>query len=534
MDLTVRPEILPYVVTANQMEQIEAWLFGAGMPVAALMEKVGLLISQRVQVLFPQPQYRQVGVLVGPGHNGADALVVARELHQAGYQVTIFHPFTRRKELTGDHAYYAASLGIPFASNVAELQRCDWLLDGIFGFGLERELTDEVLSMVQTVNIWNRSVVSIDVPSGLHTDSGEVLGGAIKASHTLCLGLWKVGLLQDHGLAWCGESELIDFGLPLAAIQSVLGSNPKLQCLTPQTIASYLPLQRPQATHKYQQGHLLLVGGSKTYGGSILLATVAAKCTGIGMLSVAVPERFQDLILSQAPDVLVIPCPETPEGAIAKFPETLDLERFDAIACGPGLTIAADGVVRQVLETDIPLVLDADALNILAQLDPVQSLSQRKAPTILTPHPGEFRRLFPINLQSQESNPIENDTLNPSTASKSGVLNRIALTPQAANQTGAIVLLKGARSVVATPDGRAWINRESTPGLARGGSGDILTGLIGGLLGQVPPREATLAATYWHAQAGRLAAESRTVLGVDAWELRNFLTPILKQLKNIN
>lgn len=299
-------------------------------------------------------------------------------------------------------------------------------------------------------------------------------------------------------------------------------------------MASYLPFHRPQATHKYQQGHLLLVGGSKTYAGSILLATVAAKCTGVGMISVAVPERFQDLILNQAPDVLVIPCPETPSGAIAQFPENLDLERFDAIACGPGLTTAADTVVRQVLASDAPLVLDADALNILAMLGSVDNLSQRKAPTILTPHPGEFRRLFPSLLDSKEpSPPPDKDTRHPPLPTKLRIVNRAVLSPQAASQTGAIVLLKGARSVVATPDGRAWINRDSTPGLARGGSGDILTGLIGGLLGQIPPREATLAATYWHAQAGRLAAESRTVLGVDAWQLQNFLTPVLVQLREM-
>ncbi len=189
--------------------------------------------------------------------------------------------------------------------------------------------------------------------------------------------------------------------------------------------------------------------------------------------------------------------------------------------------------MRQVLACDTPLVLDADALNILAQLDPVQTLSQRKAPTILTPHPGEFRRLFPTLLQPEEPSPLEKDTLHPTAATKLGILNRVGLTPQAASRTGAIVLLKGAKSVVATPDGRAWINRESTPGLARGGSGDILTGLIGGLLGQIPPREATLAATYWHAQAGRLAAETRTVLGVDAWQLQNFLTPVLVRLREI-
>lgn len=528
-----RPEILPYVVTANQMQQIEAWLFGCGMPVAALMEKVGLLLSQRMQQLFPCQDFPRVGILVGPGHNGGDALVVARELQQQGYHVTIFHPFTRRKELTGDHAYFATSLGIPFVKDINELRYSDWLIDGLFGLGLERPLTDDTLSTVQTVNIWNRPVVSIDLPSGLHTDSGESLGGTIRASHTLALGLWKVGLLQDHALDWVGELELIDFGIPLVAIESVLGRVPKLQRLTPQAMASHLPLQRPAAAHKYQQGHLLLVGGSNTYGGSIVLATLAAKCTGIGMVSVAVPARWQELVLHQAPDVLVIPCPETPDGAIATLPPEMDLGRFDAIACGPGLTLLAEVVVRQVLESDRPLVLDADGLNILAQLDPTAALAKRKAPTILTPHSGEFRRLFPglaPNISNLET-PSEKATYTPSQTATH--LNRSLITPQAAKETGAIVLLKGARTVVGTADGRAWINGESTPGLARGGSGDVLTGLIGGLLGQIPPIEATLTAMGWHAQAGRLAAVHRSVLGVDARSLVDFLIPALMKLQEM-
>ncbi|AFY59898.1 bifunctional ADP-dependent NAD(P)H-hydrate dehydratase/NAD(P)H-hydrate epimerase [Synechococcus sp. PCC 6312] len=528
-----RSEILAYVATASQMQQIEAWLFGCGMPVAALMEKVGLLLSQRMQGLFPRQLFPRVGVLVGPGHNGGDALVVARELQQQGYQVTVFHPFTRRKELTGDHAYFATSLGIPFANNIAELRDSDWLVDGLFGFGLDRPLTDIALSTVQAVNIWNRPVVSIDLPSGLHTDSGEILGGAIRASHTLCLGLWKLGLMQDHALAWCGELELLDFGLPIVAIEAILGRVPKLQCLTPQAIASHLPLERPPATHKYQQGHLLLVGGSKTYGGSIVLATLAAKSTGIGMLSVAVPARWQELVLQQAPDAIVIPCPETPEGAIAGLPQGMDLSSFDAIACGPGLTMFAEAVVRQVLDSDCPLILDADGLNILAQLNPVSGLSTRKAPTILTPHPGEFRRLFPglVVVKANSEGSPEKTTYPPAEAAPN--LNRSVITPQAARQTGAIVLLKGARTVVATPDGRAWINGESTPGLARGGSGDVLTGLIGGLLGQIPPVEATLTAMGWHAQAGRLAAKHRSVLGVDARSLGDFLIPALMNLQGL-
>jgi ADP-dependent NAD(P)H-hydrate dehydratase / NAD(P)H-hydrate epimerase len=495
-----------WVVTAEQMRAIENRLFAAGMPVAALMEKVAGLLVQRMIPLLPI--HNPIGVLVGPGHNGGDALVVARELHWRGYPVTVCCPFERLKELTASHYRYVQSLGIPWSGNVDDLAHCHTIIDGLFGFGLERDITGSIATLINHINDWQRPVISIDLPSGLHTDSGQIMGTAIRATHTFCLGLWKQGLLQEHALDWVGQTELIDFDLPLADIQAVLGEDPAVQRITETMAIAALPLPRPVTTHKYQIGHLLLIAGSQRYMGAALLAGLGAKASGVGMLSIAVPAALKPWLATQLPDALVIGCPETPEGAIAALPDGLHLtsDSFQAIACGPGLTTAAP-ILPTVLASNCPLVLDADGLNLVAHQG-IQTLD-RTAPTLLTPHLGEFRRLFP----------------------EIATTCRVTATRQAAQRSGAIVLLKGARVAIGHPDGPVRFNPDSTPALARGGSGDVLTGLLGGLLAQRPqsPFDVVQSATWWHAQAGLWAAQTRTELGVDAQTLAQWLIPALSR-----
>jgi ADP-dependent NAD(P)H-hydrate dehydratase / NAD(P)H-hydrate epimerase len=503
-------QIQRFAVTADQMTQIESRVFAAGMPVAALMEKVGGLLAQRVQALYP-PQM-SIGILVGPGHNGGDALVVARELHFSGYKVLIYQPFETMKDLTASHAQYAASLGIPwvgarYCDRPQHLDHCHVLIDGLFGFGLTRPITGSLVDAIAHLNSIPRPILSIDLPSGIHTDTGAVLGTAIQATHTFCLGLWKRAFLQDSAIAFIGQAELIDFGLPLADITAVLGESPTLQRLTKEMAIAPLLIPRSTTTHKYEQGHLLLICGSRQYPGAAILSGSAARASGVGMLSIAVPESLRLTLVSHLPDALVIGCEEGSLGEIARLPEEIDLNRYDAIACGCGLTPHAQFVVQQVLSSHRPLILDADGLNILASLG--ISLLQRQATTILTPHLGEFKRLF---------SGLEGD--------------RISKVQQAAQQSGAIVLLKGARTAIAHPNGSVWVIPESTPALARGGSGDVLTGVMGGLLAQGMRRGTAIesivcSAAGWHAYAGMAASQARTELGVDASTLVQYLIPAL-------
>ncbi|MCC3406007.1 MAG: NAD(P)H-hydrate dehydratase [Microcoleus sp. PH2017_10_PVI_O_A] len=549
--------IQKFVVTADQMRQIETRIFAAGMPVAALMEKVAGLIARRIQEILKSEgssatdfdtdvtdfKYRRkrgegakivdshlpvIGVLVGPGHNGGDALVVARELHFQGFSVVIYCPFSQLKELTKSHADYARSLNIPFVEKVESLNNCDLLIDGLFGFGLEREITNQTAAAIDEINNLNIPIFSIDIPSGIHTDTGSVLGTAIRAKYTLCLGLWKRAFLQDQALEYIGKSELIDFDIPLADIAAILGEFPAIQRITKAAAIQHLPLPRSPISHKYTNGNILIIAGSGRYSGASILAALGARASGVGMLSIAVPESIKPMLSSHLPEALVIGCPETQSGAIRELPVAINLSAYDAIAAGPGLTLEAAIAVESVLECDRPLVLDADGLNILAQLGTVPILSERSALTIITPHPGEFKRLFP------------------KLADATG--DRIAATQAAAQLCGATVLLKGARVCISWKDEGdspadsyasrtvTYLNPESTPALARGGSGDVLTGLLGGLLASAiarksPTQSVAATAAWWHAKAGIAAAKERTELGVDAFTLTQYLIPTLRELQ---
>ena len=262
------------MVSAAQMQQIESKVFETGMPVAALMEKVGGLIARRCEALYPRSSHPRVGVLVGMGHNGGDALVVARELYFRGYGVAIYVPSEELRELTNQHYRYVSSLGIKIVDNAGDLASYDLIVDGLFGFGLNRDIADILFETIELINCLKIPVVSIDLPSGIHTDTGCVLGTAIKAAHTFCLGLWKLAFGQEQSIEYLGETELIDFDLSLTDIHSVLGEDSDITRMTAARALACLPLHRSPVTHKYHQGHLLLIVGSEQYSGAAILVRI--------------------------------------------------------------------------------------------------------------------------------------------------------------------------------------------------------------------------------------------------------------------
>lgn len=506
-----------WVVTAEQMLSIESRMFAAGFPIAALMEKVASRITARIIQLYPDPSQSSIGILIGPGHNGGDALVIARELHWQGYRVQLFVPFQELKPLTAAHAEYVQSIGIPISPHLVSLQHCQVLVDGLFGFGLQRQLTGAIATTVDTINSWGKTVLSLDLPSGLHTDTGAVMGTAIQATRTFCLGLWKLGLLQEQALPWVGIAELIDFDIPLADIRAILGSEPPIQRIIPNVAIAQLPLHRPITTHKYQMGHALLITGSQQYAGAALLAGFGARASGVGMLTLAVPASLKPMITASLPEALVLACAESEFGVIQGSDTLIQQilpEKYTAIACGPGLTIESQALIAALLPVQIPLLLDADALTIIATHQWQDLLKARSAPTVLTPHWGEFKRLFPQPVAT--------------------ISNRVDLVRHVAKEMGCFILLKGARTLISNPQGQLWINPESTPALARGGSGDVLSGLLVGLMAQAIAQDQQItapliaAAAWWHAQAGIEAEQHRTVLGVDAFTLSQFLAPTLQ------
>lgn len=507
------------VVSAQQMRDIEARIFAQGMPVAALMEKAAHACFQRIKLLYPRADFPLVGVIAGSGHNGGDALVIARELYLEGYQVKIYQPLPKLKELTATHAKYAANLQIPISEELEFLRDCQVIIDGLFGFGLERSLSGDLAQVVDTLNSWQKPIISIDLPSGIHTDTGAAMGTAVRASHTLCLGLWKRAFLQDQALEYLGQAEKLGFGISEKDIKAIVSESEYVRIINADLAHHFLPLPRAALTHKYQQGNLLLICGSGRYVGAAILAALGARASGVGMLAIAVPESLRDLLIAQVPEALVIGCAETTSGAIMSLPLTSsEMNKFDAIACGSGLTQEATKVIEQIITCQQPLILDADALNIVAAqtnknlADIIHSASGIR---ILTPHLGEFKRLFPnLDFSNQD---------------------RISLAQTSAAKSQAIVLLKGARTVVSRPDKTTWLVPESTPALARGGSGDVLTGLLGGLLADAtvsdPNNLSNICNTvalgaWWHAQAGIKAAAIRTELGVDGVTLASYLSTV--------
>ncbi|NJL99979.1 MAG: NAD(P)H-hydrate dehydratase [Synechococcaceae cyanobacterium SM2_3_2] len=506
----------PHLLTVAQMQTLEQRLFEWGMPVAALMEKVSLGAFAQITACYPQARFPRIGILLGSGHNGGDGLVVGRELRLEGRTIKVWQGSSPLKPLTASHAAYLQALGGSWVQQVENLADCDLLIDALFGIGLSRPLGDPWAGAVAWANQSELPIVSLDIPSGLSADTGSPLGPCIRADLTLCLGLWKRGLWQDSALEWIGELVGIDFGTPAALLQDWDRDLTLPRLITPPLAHSWLPSHPPLQTHKYRQGHLLLICGSAQYAGAAVLTVLGSRGSGAGMVTVAVPQALKPLIHYWAPEVLVWPCEQTATGGIAHL-GSLDLCRYSAIALGPGLGDSAAHLVKvmrhQLVEqTDsgyrIPWLLDADGLNGLAEWG-VENLGDLAAQTIVTPHEGEFRRLFgQIDLH-----------------------DRLSAAHTAITQVGLTLLLKGSRTIIASPQG-SWVNPQSTPALARGGSGDVLTGLLAGLLAQGRNiSEAAAVAAWWHSQAALSLQAAQGHTGVDPVALAATLPSVLARVQ---
>ncbi len=447
------------------MADLEAQLFASGLPVQALMEKAALAVSQRLLEQHGETLRRRGGLLlVGPGHNGGDGLVIARELHLAGVAVRIWSPFARHKPLTEQHLQHAQWLGIPLLEDPPDPGEGALWIDALLGIGQAGPAGEAIEGLLADRQRQQPGrLVAVDVPTGLCADSGRLTGTvAARASHTYTLGLLKTGLIQDQALIWVGRLERIGLGLPAALLQGLPTSQPL--ALAAQDLQSGPWPQADPAAGKYQRGRLLLVAGSRTYRGAAALCLAGARASGCGSVRAALAGGIAEQLWLAFPEVVVsqeLGC--TARGDLQL--EDLQLPaagRLDALLVGPGLGADApsEGEVWQRLQRfQGVLVLDADGLNRLAAADASTWLQGRGGPTWLTPHRGEFNRLFP-DLSSWPA-------LDAATA--------------AAQRSGCSVLLKGARSVVAAADGRCWQLLAAAAQAARAGLGDVLAGYAAGL-----------------------------------------------------
>ena len=464
------------------MAAVEQSLFDSGMPVAALMEKVGLAMA--AWLLARRDLLRHgVVVLVGPGHNGGDGLVVARELHLAGLAVSLWCPLPIRKPLTAEHLRHGEWLGLRRLAQEPDPGGAALWVDAVFGLGQSRPLPAALEDLFRRrQQMRPGALISLDVPSGLCTDRGIVLGEqAASASATLSVGWLKRGLCLDPARPWVGALVRMDLGLSPAVMGEAAAVLPRRLPVAEARTAPFPPLS-PTAM-KYERGRCLVVAGSDRYPGAAHLALRGAMASGCGSVQAVVPPRLQSSLWQVLPEVM-----QLDDGLIP--------ERLDAVLIGPGLGEPIhwwNQWSEQLRGVAGLLVLDADGINgLAANPEGWRWLSQRQGPTWLTPHAAEFARLFP--------DCAEGDVLERAIA--------------AARCSRCCILLKGAHSVLADPSGAAVVLTDTAPHAARTGLGDLLAGFVTGWGAQAvaaqqqPGVESFAAASALHGLAARRACST--------------------------
>jgi hydroxyethylthiazole kinase-like uncharacterized protein yjeF len=452
------------MVSSEQMQNIEKEMFSMGMPVEALMEKVGIGISSWIldrQGLIENGAI----VLVGPGHNGGDGLVVARELYMAGVDISIWCPFPLKKELTQKHFDYAMQIGIENLEHQPDSNSDLLWIEALFGLGQSRIISNEILHLLNSKKkLTPDKLISIDVPAGLDSDNGNILSNkSCIASSTLSIGLFKSGLIQDSAIDFVGDLERLDIGIP----DKIIADLPETQPLriTFSDLSTFVWPKLSKSKSKYQRGRVLVVAGSEKYRGAASLALNGALASGAGSVSAFLPNSVSSAVWISHPEVLLLGNLNTFENGSSDLSEIfnkVDLNRFDSILLGPGLGIAEE---KDCFGTDLQdfkglLVLDADAINRLSITSKGWKwLIDREGPTWLTPHLDEFKRLFPF---IDCSNPL-----------KAGI--------EAAKICSSSVLLKCAHSVIADPEGKTWQLGQVNSSVARTGLGDVLAGFVSGV-----------------------------------------------------
>jgi NAD(P)H-hydrate epimerase len=479
------------LLSAEQMRCLDRHTIETlGVPGELLMECAGRVVA--AEVLSELSRGNSVWVVCGAGNNGGDGLVVARHLHLLGIPVRIVW-VGDPKRLHGDPAVNwkrAQAVGIPVAAARWHPQPGDVLVDAIFGTGLDREVAGPAAAAIRKLCASRPAcrVVAVDLPSGLHADSGQPLGCAVEADVTVTLGLPKLGLALEPGRSHAGRIVVGRIGIA----DQAPGFERTAELWTRRAAAARLP-SRPEAGHKGSFGHVLVVAGSEGKTGAAALAAEGAARAGAGLVTIACPESTNPVLEVKCTEAMTAPVPETAAHGFSFAAEKpiLDLVAArDAVAAGPGIgrgdeTLALMRSLARKIER--PLVLDADGL--LAFSDAAALLKARAAPTILTPHPGEAAALLACS-------PAEINR------------DRLAAARTLAGETGAVVVLKGAATVTAEPGGRCVVNASGGPILATGGTGDVLTGVIGGLLAQgVGAFEAGALGAFLHGWAAdRLSA----------------------------
>lgn len=511
-------------LTPRQMAAVDGAATLAGLTGAALMESAGQSVAREIRRQFPKG--RRVMILAGGGNNGGDGLVVARHLAEAGWTVSV-ELFVDPERLAGEAAAQwalVAPMHLPVRhvetaeearESTARAAGADCVVDALLGTGLRGTVREPVRSAIEALNaaLGATPVVAVDAPSGLDGATGRVRGAALRADLTVTLGFPKPGLFLADGPAHTGRLVAVPLGYPPAALAAAASQNRPLGWTALEDAEAALP-PRAHDLHKGAAGRLLLLAGSADYPGAAVLAATAALRTGAGLCVVATPAPVAGWLIERLPEAIVLSLPVTKTGALAARAAEVVAKaagEADAVALGPGLTTGrgVGALVAAALAAPGPVVVDADALNVLAaDPEPVR----RDAATVLTPHPGELGRWL-----DRPAAEVDAD--------------RLAAARQAADRWGCHVVLKGSPTVIADPGGRADLNLTGNPGLAVGGSGDVLTGVLGSLLAQgVAAPLAARAAPLLHGLAADWAARDLGERGLVPSDLFRYLPLAIREV----
>jgi NAD(P)H-hydrate epimerase len=507
------------IVTAAQMRELDRrTIEEAGAKGVDLMERAGQGVATAVRRLaevsgFPDPV---IHLIAGRGNNGGDAFVAARLLKDMNYAVEVWLAGSAN-QVTGDARIHLSRLKTSSVT-VREMPTVDdWLaaaaqpfwaeilVDGVLGTGIAGPARGPAAAAIQYIRSQANDAlcVAIDIPSGLNADTGVAEGDTVMADITVTMGLPKRGLVQPAALEHVGSIEVVDLGIPLEYVED-LDLEEDLELVYLSDLQPLFP-RRKRVSHKGDYGHVLLVGGAEGYAGAMTLAARAALRSGVGLVSALVPEGIADVVATATPELMVHRGAQNKQGGLAASAWTAwrdQAEKFSAVLIGPGLGRSADATLlvrRVVKECPARLVVDADAISVLEGNAGI--LREAQEPPVLTPHPGELARLL-----KRETAAIQAD--------------RGGSASDAARFTGGVVVLKGAGTVIAQEKRPLQINMTGNPGMATGGMGDVLAGLLAGLVAQgFDPFDAARVAVYLHGRAGDLAAWRRCQASLIAGDL---------------
>ena len=513
--------------TASQMAALDRVTTEEyGVPSLVLMENAGRLCAERILRILQEkvgtPEEASVAVVCGRGNNGGDGMVIGRHLHNRGVYVEAFllaetdklSPDARKqydilRKMDVEIRIIRDQEGVEdLRTYLEEVHVC---VDAILGTGLSSPLEGIVRDVVETINLSMATVFAVDVPTGIDATTGRILGEAIRADYTGSFGLIKLGQVLLPGSIHCGETDVYDIGIPSKA---VFDANINTEVLEERVVKSMLSI-RPPDFHKGDAGRIYVVGGSPGLTGAPCLAGNAAMRMGAGLITLVVPASLRPVVESKLMEVMSVGVGDGGSGHLGKecIPEILEtISRADFVVLGPGMGSypgAAEFIAGMIPNIRVPFLVDADGLNALA--GQVEILRQAAAPCVLTPHPGEMSRLTKETIEAIEA-------------------SRIGVAKHFAEEEKVTVILKGARTIIATPKGDIFINTTGNPYMASGGMGDALSGIVAALASQgLSPVDAACAGVFLHGMSADILVRDHPMSTVSATDVIENVREAIKQ-----